>query len=55
MQSVTKISKGEEITHSYTEPLDPVMTRKSILDLGKFFQVSLLFLANSKIYIINTQ
>lgn len=41
MQAITKISKGEEITHAYTEPLDPVMTRKSILSLGKFFQVYL--------------
>ena len=41
MQAITKISKGEEITHAYTEPLDPVMTRKSILSLGKFFQVDL--------------
>ena len=39
MKSITKISKGQEITHAYTEPLDPVMTRKSILNLGKFFLV----------------
>ena len=39
MRSITKIKKGQEITHAYTEPLDPVMTRKSILNLGKFFQV----------------
>ena len=39
MRSVTKILKGQEITHAYTEPLDPLLTRKSILKLGKFFQV----------------
>ena len=39
MRAVTKIAKGQEITHAYTEPLDPVITRRSILQLGKFFQV----------------
>jgi len=38
MKAITKIAKGDEIIHAYTEPLDPVMTRKSILSLGKFFQ-----------------
>ena len=41
MKAITKIAKGDEIIHAYTEPLDPVMTRKSILSLGKFFQVLL--------------
>ena len=39
MRAITKIPKGREITHAYTEPLDPLMTRRSILELGKFFQV----------------
>ena len=39
MRAITKIPKGKEITHAYTEPLDPLMTRRSILELGKFFQV----------------
>ena len=39
MKAITKIPKGKEITHAYTEPLDPLMTRRSILELGKFFQV----------------
>lgn len=31
--------EGEDITHSYTEPLDNIITRRTILKMGKFFQV----------------
>jgi len=38
MRSVVKIPKGSDITHSYTEPLDSILTRKALLRLGKFFE-----------------
>lgn len=38
MRAVVRIGKGEEITHSYTEPLDPVLFRRTLLQVGKFFQ-----------------
>ena len=37
MRSVVKIPKGSDILHSYTEPLDTLLTRKSLLQVGKFF------------------
>jgi len=37
MRSVVKIPKGADITHSYTEPLDSILTRKALLRMGKFF------------------
>ena len=37
MRSVLKIPKGADILHAYTEPLDTILTRKSLLQLGKFF------------------
>jgi hypothetical protein len=37
MRAVMKIPKGTDITHSYTEPLDPVLIRKTLLQVGKFF------------------
>ncbi len=37
MRAVVKIPKGADITHSYTEPLDPVLQRRSLLQVGKFF------------------
>ena len=37
MRSVTKIKKGEDITHSYSDPLDTVLQRRSLLRVGKFF------------------
>ncbi|XP_040573772.1 SET domain-containing protein SmydA-8 isoform X1 [Lepeophtheirus salmonis] len=38
MKAVVDIKEGDEITHSYTEPLDPIMRRQSLLKIGKFFQ-----------------
>jgi len=37
MRAVVKIPKGADITHSYTEPLDSIMTRRALLKMGKFF------------------
>ena len=37
MRSVVKIPKGSDILHAYTEPLDTILTRKSLLQVGKFF------------------
>lgn len=37
MRAVRRIRKGEDITHSYTEPLDTVLRRQSLLQMGKFF------------------
>eukprot|EP00096_Caligus_rogercresseyi_P006994 TRINITY_DN2418_c0_g2_i1.p1 TRINITY_DN2418_c0_g2~~TRINITY_DN2418_c0_g2_i1.p1 ORF type:complete len:531 (+),score=146.39 TRINITY_DN2418_c0_g2_i1:103-1695(+) len=38
MKALVDIEAGEEINHSYTEPLDPIIRRQSILRIGKFFQ-----------------
>lgn len=38
VRAVTAISKGQEITHSYTEPMDTVVVRQTLVKLGKFFQ-----------------
>ncbi len=43
MYSISFVQAGDDITHSYTEPLDNVITRRSILKLGKFFQVKFLY------------
>ena len=40
MRAVVKIPKGKDITHSYSEPLDFLLTRKALLRMGKFFEVS---------------
>ncbi|XP_059083864.1 SET domain-containing protein SmydA-8-like [Tigriopus californicus] len=37
MRSLTHINKGEDITHSYTEPFDPLLQRQALLQVGKFF------------------
>ncbi|XP_023325963.1 histone-lysine N-methyltransferase ASHR1 [Eurytemora carolleeae] len=31
------IEEGEDITHTYVDPLDPVLIRQELLNLGKFF------------------
>ena len=31
------IKQGEEITHTYVDPLDPFLKRQELLKLGKFF------------------
>ncbi len=38
MRAVTKIAKGADIHHAYTEPLDPILVRRSLLQVGKFFR-----------------
>ena len=48
MRSVMKIAKGQELVHAYSQPLDPVMTRRSLLYLGKFFQVIFICLVLAK-------
>ena len=35
-QSDGRIGKGEEITHSYTEPLDPVLLRRTLLQVSSW-------------------
>ena len=35
MRAVVRIGKGEEITHSYTEPLDPVLFRRTLLQVSQ--------------------
>ena len=34
MRAVDRIKKGAEITHSYTEPLDPVLLRRTLLQVS---------------------
>ncbi len=40
LRAVTKIPAGADITHSYTETLDPLLVRRAVLKLGKFFDCS---------------
>ena len=40
VKALRNINKGDDITHSYTEPLDNVLTRQTMLSMGKFFTVS---------------
>ena len=40
MRAVVKIPKGKDITHSYSEPMDFLLTRKALLRMGKFFEAS---------------
>ena len=40
VKAIKNIKKGDDITHSYAESLDPILTRQTILTLGKFFAVS---------------
>ena len=40
VKALRPIKSGEDITHSYTEPLDSIITRQSSVSLGKFFIVS---------------
>ena len=35
MKAVRKIKKGDDITHAYAEPLDPVLQRRGILQVHK--------------------
>lgn len=37
VRAVTNITKGQDITHSYVEPLQTILVRQQILTLGKFF------------------
>ena len=48
VKAIQNIKKGDDITHSYAESLDPILTRQTILTLGKFFAVS-----KKKMYEIN--
>ena len=41
VKALRDIPKGSDITHSYTEPLDTVLSRQTTLAMGKFFTVSL--------------
>jgi len=38
VRAARNIKKGEEITHSYVDPQEPVLVRQELLRLGKFFQ-----------------
>ena len=38
--ALRNIKAGEDITHSYTEPLNTVLARQTLLQMGKFFHVS---------------
>ena len=40
MRAVVRIKKGAEITHSYTEPLDPVLLRRTLLQVSLFIWLS---------------
>ena len=40
VKAIKNIKKGDDITHNYAESLDPILTRQTILTLGKFFAVS---------------
>ena len=40
VKALRDIAKGADITHSYTEPLDTVLARQTMLSMGKFFTVS---------------
>merc|ERR1719469_967580 len=37
VRAVANIAKGEDITHTYVEPLQTILVRQEILKLGKFF------------------
>ena len=39
MRAVVRIKKGAEITHSYTEPLDPVLLRRTLLQVSSLTQL----------------
>ena len=43
VKALRNIAKGEDITHSYTEPLDTVLARQTMLTMGKFFTVRIVF------------
>ena len=36
-KAARNISKGEDITHSYVEVQEPLLTRLELLNVGKFF------------------
>ena len=38
MRATMRIGKGQDIHHAYTEPLDPLLVRRSLLQVGKFFR-----------------
>ena len=40
VKALRNIKAGEDITHSYSEPLNTVLARQTILQMGKFFHVS---------------
>ena len=40
VNALRNIKAGEDITHSYTEPLNTVLARQTLLQMGKFFHVS---------------
>jgi hypothetical protein len=47
VKALRTIKEGEDISHSYTEPLDTLLARQTVLTMGKFFLVFLIIL-NSK-------
>ena len=40
VKALRDIKAGEDITHSYAEPMNTVLSRQTILQMGKFFHVS---------------
>lgn len=40
VKALTDIQENQDITHNYTEPLDPVLSRQGVLKMGKFFMVT---------------
>ena len=40
VKALRDIKAGEDITHSYAEPMNTVLARQTILQMGKFFHVS---------------
>lgn len=40
VRALRDIKEGEDITHSYSEPLNTVLARQTLLSMGKFFLVS---------------
>ena len=40
VRALKDIKKDEDITHNYAEPLEPILSRQTLLTMGKFFAVS---------------
>lgn len=52
VKAVRNIKEGDDITHSYSEPLNTVLARQSILAMGKFFLVSSRIGCSSALYFL---